>query len=218
MPSGQFEGAVVCTVSPSIDSTQQIVVDLSFNVEECCSLNGRYVRYLLQQSEQEKRPSTLPNAFSILMLSARELKLPSRLLTPERYESGRGDQRLHDDVISFLETKNLGFGPGSEGTVGKQVVRALTDALFYFQPHRKTVEARIPKFFPPYFACLLEKIYNDPKAHKHAIQPLKCEMIEKVVLHFFLCCFCLQWNPLGGRSSLQLDVTWQKIATSMQHT
>ena len=68
------------------------------------------IRYTIQQKEHYNSPPVLPNEFAILMLSAKELCLSSKLLTAERYESGRGDHCLYDDVISFMESKNPGFG------------------------------------------------------------------------------------------------------------
>ena len=148
MTDKDFDGAVTCCLSTSVDSSQRIAAELVFNVVECCTLNGRYmyICYTIQQKEHYNSPPVLPNEFAILMLSAKELCLSSKLLTAERYESGRGDHCLYDDVISFMESKNPGFGAGTECTTGKQVVKALTDALLYFQPHRKTLEARIPRF------------------------------------------------------------------------
>ena len=113
---------------------------------------------------------------------------------------------MHDDVICFLEMKKLGFSTGLELITGKQVVKALTDALFYFQPHIKTLQARIPNFIPAYFVCLQQKIYNDPKAHKHAVLPMKREAEEKVS------------SPLV--SSLILPVmqtpTWKEFAAAIR--
>ena len=89
--------------------SQRVLVDLSFNVVECCSLNGRYVRYevAVQQEDKDHSPR---NAFTVMMAASKQLKLPSKLFaTPERYEAGRGDHRLHDDVIDFLEREAFGF-------------------------------------------------------------------------------------------------------------
>ena len=56
------------------------------------------------------------------MDASKQLKLPAKTFsTPERYEIGRGDHRLHDD-IDFLKERSLGFSPGTENTTGKQVV------------------------------------------------------------------------------------------------
>lgn len=115
------------------------------------------------------------------MASTRELKLPSKLLSPERYGAGRGDHKLHDDIIDFFQTKRLGFVAGSENSTGKEIVKALVEAFFYFQPHSKTLDSRISNFVPQYFACIFKgKVYNDLASHRHVASPLKPERIAKV--------------------------------------
>lgn len=181
-------GRVTCSIFKDKDSfaSQGVTVDLNFNVVECCALNSRFIRYsVIEAEEQRALSATLPpqkNAFSVMMVAARELRLPSKILsTPERYETGRGDHRVHDDVIDYMKDKGLGFSAGT----GKQIVGALSKALFYMQPHAKTFHARIPNFVPPYFACLLRKVYNDPTAHKHASPPIKREALEKISAPLF---------------------------------
>ena len=127
---------------------------MAFNVHEWCALNSRCICFALQSSTAEdgKSRGGEVNTFSVLMASARELKLHSKLLT--NYDTGGGDLRLHNDIIGFLCERNLGFSPGLENTTGSQSVKCLTDALVYIQPHYKTLQARIPNFLPifqPYF-------------------------------------------------------------------
>jgi hypothetical protein len=156
------------------------MVPMAFNIQECCTLNGRYIRFIFQPNivndNGEKNGGV--NAFSVLMASARELKLPPKILS--NYETGRGDLRLHDDVIDFLRERNMGFSPGVENTTGNQIVKYVADALFYIQPHYKTLQATIPGFLPPYFSPLLSKVYNDPKAHKHAVPQMKSDQLRQV--------------------------------------
>ena len=143
-------------------------------------MNGRYVRYEMATDEQ---PQITPirNAFTVLMDASKQLKLPAKTFsTPERYEIGRGDHRLHDDIIDFLKERGLGFSPGTENTTGKQVVKALCDALFFIQPHLTTLCGRITSFIPTYFNCLMQRVYNDPQQHKHAIAPIKREALSKI--------------------------------------
>ena len=150
-------------------------------IQKCCAMNGRYICFVFPSSTAEDGRSRggEVKAYSVLMASsARELKLPSKLLM--NYETGRGDLRLHNDIIGFLRERNLGFSPGLENTTGSQIVKCLTDALFYIQPHYKTLQARIPNFLPPYFSALFTKVYNDPKAHKHAVPQLKSVQLKKV--------------------------------------
>ena len=171
-----------CSLTQRADSphSESVTVPMAFNVRECCAMNGRYIRFFFPPSTTEdgKSRGGEVNAYSVLMESARESKLPSKLLT--NYETGRGDLRLHDDIIDFLRERNLGFSPGLENTTGSLIVKCLTDALFYIQPHHKTLQARIPNFLPPYFSDLFSKVYNDPKAHKHAVPQLKSVQLNEV--------------------------------------
>ena len=136
---------VNCCLSTVKDCSpsQRVAVGLHFNVVECCALKGRFICFEVQSMLDEQPPLTEPSqrsAFTVMMVAPREVKLPSKILiTPERYEIGRGDHRLHDDVIDFMKNKGLGFSPGTENTTGKQVVKALSDALFYIQPNLKTL-------------------------------------------------------------------------------
>ena len=151
---------------------------MAFNIQECCTLNGRYIRFIFQPNivRDSGARSDGVNAFSVLMASARELKLPPKVLS--NYETER-DLRLLDD-IHFLRERNMGFSRGVENTIGSQIVKCVTDALFYIQPHYKTLQGRIPGFLPPYFSPLLSKVYNDPKAHKHAVPHMKSDQLRQV--------------------------------------
>ena len=72
-----------------------MAVDLSFNVVECCTLNGGYIRY---EIAAEQEPSVDPpqrNAISVLMKAAKESPPKYLIATPEsRYEIGRGNHHL----------------------------------------------------------------------------------------------------------------------------
>jgi hypothetical protein len=143
-----------------------------------------YSIYEIEPVAMQESPasSTQRNAFTVMMSAAKELKFPSKVFsTPERYEVGRGDHRLHDDVVDFLKQKCLGFSPGTENTTGKQVTKSSSDALFYLQPHLMTLSGRISNFVPTYFSCILSgNVYNNPQLHRHAVPPIKRESLDKI--------------------------------------
>ena len=86
------------------------------------------------------------------MMTAAKLKFP-----PLKYEIGSGDYRFHDDIIDFLKERRLGFTPGFENITGKQVVKGLSDALFYIQPFN----GRISNFVPSLLnRCKEDYIYT----------------------------------------------------------
>lgn len=68
-----------CLLSRTLESTQHVSVDLGFNIVECCTQNGQYS--FLHWHWGRKCSSFVHWA------SAR---LPSKLLSPERYEGKRG--------------------------------------------------------------------------------------------------------------------------------
>ena len=77
---------------------------MAFNVCECCTLNGRFIRFVFHTSTVDGRSTSGGvNAFIVLKASARELRLPAKIL--KNYEIGRGVLRLHDDIIDFFVKK-----------------------------------------------------------------------------------------------------------------
>ncbi len=86
LAGGDFESGTTpqCSLSRTVDCTQRVAVELYFNVVECCTLNGQYVRYILR-SEREKSRSTLPNACSVMMALQELLnELEAHVLLAER--------------------------------------------------------------------------------------------------------------------------------------
>lgn len=85
------------------------------------ALNGRYIRLVFQLTTVEDGKEVVKCLF-VSMASAKELKLPSKLLM--NYDTGRGDLRLYND-IDILRDRNIGFSPGLENTTGSQIVKCL---------------------------------------------------------------------------------------------
>ena len=169
-----LESQPVCSLRESRDTVHDVTVQLGFNVVQCCQLNGRFVQYVYPppQKRSQDVSSSSQSAFTVLLSSAKELHLPKKLL-PENAEGGRGDYKLHDDIVDFLAIQKLGFSASCEVTSGKQVVSTLQHSLFYLLPHLSTLNARKSTFLPEYFLPFTKKIYSDPKAHKHSLAPLE---------------------------------------------
>ena len=70
-------------------------------VTECCTLNGRFIWFVFHTSTVDSRSSGGVNTFTVLMASARELRLPAKIWKND--ETGQGDFRLHDDIDRFRE-------------------------------------------------------------------------------------------------------------------
>ena len=57
-------------------------------------------------------------------------------------EQLRGDQVLRNDVIGYLQERKVGWSPSVVSTSGEQLVKTLTAALWYLDPHHKQFEDR----------------------------------------------------------------------------
>ena len=77
-----------CSLSKSIDCTQSVMIELGFNVLECCSLNRQFVQYNVEERDHNCGTSSQQDTFTVLMTSAKKPRLPPKLLTPGKYDSG----------------------------------------------------------------------------------------------------------------------------------
>ena len=94
--------SVKCFLSTIGDcfASQRVAVDLSFNVVECCTLNGWYICY---EIAAEQEPSVDPpqrNAISVLMMAAKELNPPPP--PPPKYLLHLKGMRLGGEIINRL--------------------------------------------------------------------------------------------------------------------
>ena len=101
-----------CYICKEMDPflASRVQVMLGYNVFECCRINGNFVWYVYSASAS--RDIVLPerSAATVLMQSAKELKWPEmNFKTAEEYQGGNGDKQLYDDIIWFLQSKQLGF-------------------------------------------------------------------------------------------------------------
>ena len=70
------------------------------------------VRWLYLSNGSKLQMLHRRSTFAVMMNTTKELKLPSIIFSnPEKEEARREDRCLHDDVINFLELKDLGFSP-----------------------------------------------------------------------------------------------------------
>ncbi len=177
-----LDEAPICELSLEMNSApaDRVQVPLCFIVDQCCRMNGTFVRYLYPV------PSCTPlvsrrNAATVLMSASKQLRWPDKhFSSQEDYDKGNGDKKLHDDIIDFLKTRGLGFSPGCENTSGKEFVGLLQSVLFAVQPHLQKLHGRKKNFIPCYFGPLMEKVYNNPSAHHHKCPPLTQAFLDKL--------------------------------------
>ena len=122
----------------------------------CKQFNCPKLTYYLSTKTQEL---IARNAFTVLMESRNERRLPSK------YDSDKlqGDQRMFNDFIDLLGAMNIGWTPDLVGSVGEKYVKVIVSALWYIDPCRKQfVECSI------HLPTVLNQFqgYNDWKAKK----------------------------------------------------
>ena len=54
----------------------------------------------------------------------------------------RGDQRLRNDYLQYLQDRKVGWSPGIVSSTGEQFVRTMTSALWYLDPHHQQLMDR----------------------------------------------------------------------------
>ena len=97
------------------------------------------------EEAQEQQPQ---NALTILMQNAGRIMLPPASVgTTASSSSGcdqqlRGDQRLRNDYLQYLQDRKVGWSPGIVSSTGEQFVRIMTSALWYLDPHHQQLMDR----------------------------------------------------------------------------
>ena len=100
------------------------------------------------------------NAFDFLMNNARKLTIPS---LPSKISEVR-NQKLHNDVIDFLQQRHLNWKPNEVECVGKAFLKVLVDTLWSIDGHHQVLGKRghkIPQLFHLFVG------YNNPETSKH---------------------------------------------------
>ena len=84
-----------------------------------------------------------PNALAVLMQNAGRLVLPSAAVkvSASSEQQLRGDQRLRNNFLRYLQESKVGWSP-SVSTTGEQFVETLTCALWYLDPHHQQLADR----------------------------------------------------------------------------
>ena len=170
------ERSLRCTVGGSTVASEesQSEVNLDFRVRDCQRF-GSYVTYYVAQPESgaSQKKKTV-DAFSALMTGARTAALAWKLPEKHQEETGkriRGDFKLENDIIDWLENLGLGFRNGGEKTVGKDLVHGLRSVLFQLTPARRERLRMRGCNIPELFCPLMQETYNDPTKHHHKELP-----------------------------------------------
>ena len=119
------------------------------------------------------------------METSKTRKLPKKRNSITRHDL------LYNDLIKLLEVKSLGWYGESCESIGSNFIKALTDLLWYIDPHHEKLSLRscnIPETFLLLSQYKINSYYNlFYYTGKHKKEQLKREKLEdylKVVEHF----------------------------------
>ena len=154
-------------------------VDLDLPVVTVVESFGRFLKYLVKQKQKEgescsSTASTLRNAFDVLMSSQRALQR-SRLLRqlPEPVDERNKNDKLFNDLLLFMESKNLKLEHDEIQSFGQRLVKALRDTLWYIDG-REDVFSRRSSAIPSGFVSF--RGYNCPE--KANVSKAICHVIS----------------------------------------
>ena len=132
---------VVISKNEKLDTTHTVPLDAPVKLLE--TYGCLYVCYYLADNTVRETSQESPNALTILMQRVSQRVLPPVCQSPSSgSEQLRGDQVLRNDVIGYLQERNVGWSPSVVSTSGEQLVKTLTAALWYLDPHHKQFEDR----------------------------------------------------------------------------
>ena len=155
----------------------------------CEKLQPCQVRFTLKEHENLEERSTQPNVNGLnkIMETSKTRRLPK-----ERNPVTRHDL-LYNDLIKLLEIESLGWYGESYKSIGSSFIKALTDLLWYIDPHHEKLNLRncnIPETFLSLPQYKINSSYNlFYYTGKHKKEQLKREKLEdylKVVEHFIV--------------------------------
>ena len=161
LPEEYVNSPITCLVAQSQSARFQ-TVPITVKVEEAIEF-GKYFKFLLQSPQ----PRVVKlDARAILMKSA------GQLMWPEKYDCSRKNNRhqLHNDLIDFLQKKDLGWYKENVLSAGKPFVAQLGDILWQLDGHHPKLAAQqcaVPLYFAEF------KGYNTPESYKQKRPNLK---------------------------------------------
>jgi hypothetical protein len=116
-------------------------VELDLSVQAVVVSFGPFVKFRTTLSSEPSLPCVVisHNAFALLMSGTRSMATQG--LTKKRVEH-TGKDRLYNDILKFLEVRNLKFGSDAKA-FGEKLVQSLTETLWYIDGHHLLSERSI---------------------------------------------------------------------------
>jgi len=164
--SGQFnnQGVKVYVCQNKFDKWIEVSDGLSGDLEIMKVLGYNHVKFtlLVEPVAVDIEPPSFPNAFNIMMTSARQPKLPQN-----RTEHTRRDL-LYNEIIDLLRNQKAGWKGGIHQTLGKEFIERITNALWYIDPYLELLCSR-SCHLPALFKKLTTYASDDPDRNVYNI-------------------------------------------------
>jgi hypothetical protein len=164
---------------------------LNANLGICEKFQPCQVRFTLKEQEnlekEDRQKRQKINGLSKIMEASRILKLPKERNFVTRYDL------LYNDLVKLLKDKSLGWYGESYESIGSGFIKALTDLLWYIDPHHEKLKLRsclIPEIFLLLSQYKIKSSYNlFYYTGNHKKEQLKREKLEdylKAIEHFVI--------------------------------
>jgi len=132
---------------------------LSANLNLCEKFQPCHIKFTLKEQEnsEKRNRQNVTNGLSKIMETSRIPKLPK-----ERNFVTRHDL-LYNDLVKLLKDKSLGWYGEYYESIGSRFIKALTDLLWYIDPHHEKLNLRscvIPEIFLSLSQYKIKSSYN----------------------------------------------------------
>ena len=170
--------------------------------------------FLWYQTTAVKAASPPPppkiNAFQLLLYNQRQIdqqKLPSKLTVRTKKD------QLFNYIIDMLQERGLQFSSGEVAFTGQNLVKSLTDTLWYVDGHHESLKKQccpIPEFFSRFTG------YNTPELSKHrkrSVQNLSSSSLQAMSTSLFRTLQASYWKrPLWQGFHSEVESLVRSIA------
>ncbi|CAB4024056.1 Hypothetical predicted protein [Paramuricea clavata] len=102
-------------------------------IADVASLFGPYVKFVTEEIGGGVEPVAGPNAFHMLMNSARSLQALSLPIRISHVTNQK--QKLHNDVIEFFKRRQLQWKQSDVAGVGNSFLKVVVDTLWFLDGH-----------------------------------------------------------------------------------
>ena len=135
------------------------------------------------------------SAIAVLMQGARDLWHPNKPSLPAKVSDVRNKKhQLKNNLLSFMEEKELMWPEKEVSDVGEVFVQSLVDLLWYIDNHHSTFNERshkIPPIFDRFTDCNMPQVH---KHRKHSAENLSSVLLTDYSNKLFRCLQSCYWE------------------------